>query len=337
MDIGVVVNFDGKRNIVYFNGESHEYPIGGMISEYARLHPAIIKPILLECPYNNDKVNSETVTSLLKWLFEKFTEKFPPVTANIVFTDFFNCIHENMNSNENERNEMFKELNKDIETDSVMKFILEDTQYTEFGMDDIGQMLLSAYAVYASSYVAFKYSFMMLASGDEYDEDKVMKFWSLYTDEIELQHIDFKIIFIEKSFCSVYTIKSSMSLILFEAAHVLDNETVFIKCQNCGEYFVPTGRSDARYCSYPSPQDISKSCKDIGAQVARAEKEKNDVATKSYRKVYMRYMTHLSRHPNDEEGRSKLKELTSGIKEWRKKMQDGTETVESFLDWLNDF
>ena len=64
---------------------------------------------------------------------------------------------------------------------------------------------------------------------------------------------------------------------------------------------------------------INKCCKEIGAQVARAEKEKNDVATKSYRKVYMRYMTHLSRHPNDEEKRNKLKELTSGIKEWRKK------------------
>ena len=47
---------------------------------------------------------------------------------------------------------------------------------------------------------------------------------------------------------------------------------------------LPEGRSDAVYCSYPSPQNIKKTCKEIGTQVARANKEKSDITTKGYRK-----------------------------------------------------
>ena len=75
----------------------------------------------------------------------------------------------------------------------------------------------------------------------------------------------------------------------------------------------------------------------MGAQNARAEKEKNDVATKSYRKVYMRYMVHMSRHPEDAEKRKKLDQLTEEVKIKRKESQNGVITEEQFLDWLNQF
>lgn len=38
-DVGLTVDYDGKRNIAYLNGEAIEYPIGAMMCEYARLSP----------------------------------------------------------------------------------------------------------------------------------------------------------------------------------------------------------------------------------------------------------------------------------------------------------
>ena len=128
-----------------------------------------------------------------------------------------------------------------------------------------------------------------------------------------------------------------MSLILFETAHVLDTQTPIVKCKNCGQYFVPTGRSDSIYCSYPSPQDSEKTCKDIGAQVSRSNKEKTDVTTKEYRKVYMRYKMLMRRHPEEAEYEEKFNQLTGEVKEWRNKLAHGMATTEEFLAWLTEF
>ncbi len=337
MDIGAMIEFDGKRNVLFFNERTYEYPIGGMIAEYARLHPTDIKPLIMRCPYLDDEITKEKAADLMMWFLGELIDVFEPVTANMVFTDFYNNIQDYMTASEEEKEMFIENCNKGIREDQIKQFILKDTPYTEFGLQNIGQMLLSAYSTYSLSYVSFKYSFMMLASEEKYEEDDVMKFWGLYKDNIELQHIDFKIMFMDSRFCSVYNIKSSMSLILFEAAHVFDNETKFAKCANCGEYFVLSGRSDAIYCSYPSPQDKEKPCNVIGAQITRAEKVRNDEATKEYRKVYGRYTTHLSRHPDDEDKKRKFDILRTEIKGWRNRLAHNQATMEEFFDWLNTF
>lgn len=81
----------------------------------------------------------------------------------------------------------------------------------------------------------------------------------------------------------------------------------------------------------------SKTCKEIGAQVTRANKEKNDVATKEYRKVYMKYKMITIRHPEDREGKKTFDRLVEEVKSWRKNMVNGTVTTEEFLEWLSGF
>ena len=101
--------------------------------------------------------------------------------------------------------------------------------------------------------------------------------------------------------------------------------------------FVPEGRSDIVYCTYPSPQNKEKSCREVGAQVARANKEKNDVVTGAYRKAYMRYKMMTKRHPHDKAKAQQFENLTEGMKEWRTKLAEGPGTNEDFLDWLSQF
>ena len=177
----------------------------------------------------------------------------------------------------------------------------------------------------------------MLASGEEYEEDQVMAFWGLYASNTDFQHIDFHIMFFDDAFHSIYTVKSSLSLILFEAAHAMDAQTKFVKCKNCGNYFVPVGRSDSVYCGYPSPQDETKECREVGANATRAKKMKNDVLTQEYRRLYMRLKMGIKRHPDDEALKERFSELTEGMKERKKQKEDGKLSVDSILEWLTSF
>jgi len=128
-----------------------------------------------------------------------------------------------------------------------------------------------------------------------------------------------------------------MSLIMFEAAHAMDAETKFVKCKNCGSYFVPVGRSDAVYCGYASPQDATKECREVGANATRARKMKNDTLTQEYRRLYMRLKMAIKRHPDDAALKEHLAELTEGMKAKRKEKEEGAISVDGILEWLTSF
>lgn len=337
MDTGLNVDFDGKKNIVLENGIIKEYPIGGMACEYARLRPMEIKPLILKNAYFQDTDLKKNGGHALMELYETCRAKFGVVTAVMIITDFSSFMADYKRANEEELKRLIDLQNADKDTNQIKSFILKDSGYDEFGISTIGQAMLSAYASYAISYVAFKHSFNMLATGEEYEEEQVMGFWGLYASNIDFQHIDFHIMFYDNSFHSIYTIKSSMSLILFEAAHAMDAGTKFVKCKNCGNYFVPVGRSDSVYCGYPSPQDETKECREVGANATRARKMKNDTLTQEYRRLYMRLKMSIKRHPDDEALKERFKELTEGMKVRKKQKEDGTISVDGILEWLTAF
>lgn len=337
MDIGLNVDFDGKKNVVMEGEIIKEYPIGGMICEYARLRPTEIKPLIMENPYFQDTDLKENGGHALMSLYEGLLDKFGVITAVMVITDISDSMADLNQADEEELKELLATMNEDKDTDQVKSFILKDTEYEMFGITTIGQALLTAYAEYAISYVTFKHSFNMLVSDEKYEENQVMAFWELYDSNMDFQHIGFRIMFYDNAFHSVYTIKSSLSLILFEASHAMDAETKFVKCKNCGNYFVPVGRSDSVYCGYPAPQDATKECRDIGANATRARKMKNDVLTQEYRRLYMRLKMAIKRHPDNAVLQEQFKELTEGMKVRKKQKENGTISVDGILEWLTSF
>ncbi|MBS5115162.1 MAG: hypothetical protein KHY88_05630 [Erysipelotrichaceae bacterium] len=330
---GLIVDFDGIRNIIMYHGLK-EYPIGGLVAEYARLHPTDLKEVILSYKGLDNYPSTDTIADFFPWFVDELESRFGIVTAVMVTFEFMDFVAMVLKKDYKDLTEYFKEISNE---DSVGQYIFDGSGFNSTGSSTNKQLLLSAYYWWAQSYVAFKHSFLMLASENKYDENQVMAFWSMFSENIDFQHIDFRIANYEGKFHSLYTIKSSMSLILFEAAHCLDNDVKFVKCENCGEYFVPEGRNDAIYCGYPSLQDKNKTCKEIGAQVTRANKEKNDIATKEYRRVYMKYKMITLRHPENREAIRIFEKLTSEVKILRKKLKNGTITTEDFLKWLNRF
>ena len=332
MDIGLHVEYDGKKNTVIAGEYIKEYPIGGMICEYARLHPKELKSLILKNPYFNEVNLEEKGPDALVWFYENLLELYGVVTAGIVVTDFADFIGDYVRATDEECKMLLDNLNADKDINEIKKFILEESGYSEFSVSTVGQAFLAAYSCYAYSFSIFRHTFDMLIADDEQFAPKLV---SMYCENVEFQHFDFRIMLYDGGFHSVYTIQSSLSLILFEAAHVIDLQIKIVKCKNCNQFFVPVGRADSVYCGYPAPQNSSKACRDIGAQVTRTKKLKNDVVTQEYRRLYMRLKMALKRHPDCVEFQEKFEQLTNGIKELRKLREEGEKSSDDIIEWLN--
>ena len=336
MDFGLVTWLDGKGYKVFFDGGIYEYPIGGLACEYSRFKPYTLKNVIMKCPVFGEAPSESTIDESAKWFSDILFKEYDLVTAIMILTDLSNLIHDYLWAEDKYKKQFMDDLNEGLQDDNVKQYILENSGLDRFCLNTMGAIYLSAYASFAVSYGAFRHSLNLLAN-DGGEQEQVDAFFDFFGDYTEMQHIDYRLALIEGKFAEIFTIKSSLSLILFETAHVMESETAIIKCKNCGQFFVPTGRSDSIYCSYPSPQNQEKTCKDIGAQVSRSNKEKTDVATKEYRKVYMRFKMLMRRHPEETSYEEQFDRLTSEVKEWRNKLAHGMATTEEFLAWLSEF
>lgn len=336
-DTGLHVEFDGNKNTVLGDGEVLEFPIGGMACEYARFHPTDVKQYIMKLSlFHNSDLKGNGADALLEF-FGFIREEHGYVIANIVMTDFMNFLSDYNRANEEELKMLLEDCNDNKDNDEIKKFILENSGYNKFGVETIGQAFLSAYVGYAQSYVMFKVMFNVLATDGQTKIGKAEHLIDLYCNNIEFQHIDFSIMLYDNAFHSVYTIQSSLSLIIFEAAHVMEKKVNLIKCKNCGNYFVPIGRADQVYCGYLSPQDNKRACRDIGAQNTLVKKRKNDESANEYRRIYMRYKMAIKRHPDDVELKRSFDLLTQGMKTRRKERELGKLSTDDILEWLSDY
>lgn len=338
LEYGLMVRYDGEENDVFYDGIK-KYHVGEMMCELARVHPSEIKPMIMGYEGFNKAIDIDNFGDAFNYLETQILEKYGPVAARIIISEFLQLGEEYYKNRDNP--EYVAGLNEIDESYSkIDEFILEDTGFSEFGYENIGHMLLTIYSQEVFSFVGFKYLFidtMEVCTGKEEGDDVSIKIMDLFGSLVGTQHIDFKLMCLEGDFASVYTIKTCMLLLAFEFVHCYQRNVLFCKCKNCGNYFVLAGRSDAVYCSYPDEKHGNKICKDIGAKITRANKEKNDISTKEYRRVYMRLSMYVKRHPADSFARKKLELLTDEVKKWRVDLANGATTVEDYLEWLKEF
>lgn len=350
--LGLSVIMKEKEYEVLKDGTYDVCPVGGLISEYIRLPIVKLKEIILNVPHKEIHFLPGNVTfdmwgDTIEYFAREIHENFTFVQEQIVMAELLHSVYEMKRSGYDENVTEIKEFNKKVESDEFyQKFVpIEALIYIESSYTVLDFFTEIYYCILKYYFLVGMLLMSVSRTYDKYgcynpkgvDTSKDDYIYQFFEDGVGTQDIDYKILFIDNELTPVYTLRSAMSLLLFDFAQVYKNNVGFVKCKNCGKYFVPVGRSDSIYCSFPLEEDSTKSCKDVGAQNARAEKEKNDVATKSYRKVYMRYMVHMSRHPEDAEKRKKLDQLTEEVKIKRKELQNGVITEEQFLDWLNQF
>ena len=323
-------------------GESKDYPVGGLITEFTNIYPPDIKDAILTCKkFFNYALYSDEASEGLVFLRGELEKKFGLATSAMIITEFLNILGDYSEAKKTDRVDELLEVTKKGVSPVIKDFVFENTGYSDIGFEDFGQSILTAYLSFSTSIAVVQFSFASLVDDDKYGHTDPERAYSLInsmcSDLIEAQHIDFRIIAYDNAYKRMYTINSAFSPLLFEVINCLEHEVHITKCKNCRKLFVPEGRKDTLYCSNPSPQNQNKTCREIGAQVARANKEKNDVVTKEYRKRYLAHKMKVRRHPGNIQYSRVLDELTTGMKEWREKLKDGSDTVEQFMEWLEKY
>ena len=113
---------------------------------------------------------------------------------------------------------------------------------------------------------------------------------------------------------------------------IVSDDTLKI-CQNCGKYFYPSKRRDAKYCDNLSPQDETKTCKEYGKYITQFNKIRSDEALRLYKQIYNSKANRIKRCDNP-----KLQEdLTVFIdqaNQWKNNLKNGTVKKEDYIAWL---
>lgn len=336
-EFGLPVIYDGKKYVTLWNEETLEYPVGGLLCELSRLHPGILKEVFDGYPERDLPNTRQNASDGLCWVFDKLSDVVTlPVHQAIIMGELVGYHEEYFDKPEERRHTLPELLNGDGGPGGaeITKFILKDTG-TEIFMDDtVGHYLSCLFAELANSLVMTIAAFHKIISAN--DENAIDLFLAVASDKIHFQRIDYKIAVMDGGLSSIYTIGNAISLFMFEVQHMLEHEVYPKKCQNCGEYFVPTGRRDARYCTYPSPQNRDRTCKEIGAQATRAKKEKEDDATREYRRKYMRLKMATRRNPDSTEASEEMETFIREAELWKGKVESGEASEADFIRWLKD-
>ena len=87
MDIGLRVEYDGKKNVVLAGEIIKEYPIGGLMCEYARLRPTELKEVILSNPFWSEENLSEKGGEALFAFYNDMVEKFDAIKEKITEID----------------------------------------------------------------------------------------------------------------------------------------------------------------------------------------------------------------------------------------------------------
>ena len=137
-----------------------------------------------------------------------------------------------------------------------------------------------------------------------------------------------------------YEISSLKDLFCVFFNYLLENKVTINKCKNCGKYFIPAKRPDAKYCENISPQNPNKTCKIIGAQLAFNEKRNSEVITYEDNKTRVALSMRVSRakQKNDiSEANRVSKHLEKYLSNYQKKLNSYNKhklSEDEFVNWI---
>lgn len=332
--------------------------MGALMAEYfSTFRPiwALDDMLQLREKYSDTELNMDNATEALYETQERLTS----ITGRIAACMFFYEILNHVSIAINEPEAMIEAINEPDESGAVEEVYLKPAGIDDFSIDNLGDALYTAYYFSSISYVMFSACMEMILSisdeeapgvesvDQEQDDvfsdlttsEKLDRFMQFYVDEKDMQNIACRVVLHGRAFVHEYEVTNSLSLLLFDFANAASHKpkTVFCVCKNCGRIFVPTGRADTKYCYYASPQDKTKTCSEIGPQIARARKIETDKATHEYRKLYMRLKMQAKRHPDEARYMDFITKLVAEGKEWRKRLEEDTESMGEYYDWLASF
>ena len=260
---GINVYYDNdknKPNIVFLSDETvRYYPDGGMLFEFIDDEVVYMMTEKLQnrvrlYPNYNDPLSVENITECFsKWLYYTLDEEDKPVATELFRSSFSESIH------------------RILENENAMQECSTVGEFMSACCDDF-LSYLQAFALFFDALAAD-------ASGeaDVFQKDIADIFkssaddlYETYKKKCSVRHKN------RRTQVETHNITNPIQLLDFEYSRLKKHNKSVKICQNCGRYFIPPKRNDTVFCQMPSPQNEKKTCQEIGPQIRRNEKRKNN-------------------------------------------------------------
>lgn len=152
-----------------------------------------------------------------------------------------------------------------------------------------------------------------------------------YPGRLSGEAIEYSIYFSSESnkFYENYSIESIDAFCLFAVTRLYSDGAVLRRCENCGDFFIPSSRADEIYCDKVIKDN--KSCKDIGY----TNKVKSDDLTKAYRTAYKTKNAYKVRNiKNSPDIQQKFENWVIRAKQKLQDAKDEKISADEFKAWL---
>ena len=278
---GINVYFNNQkdaRNIVFLPDTTYKYyDDGGMLfevigDEAIYMLTEKVQNMIKAFPDRYLDVTSENITAGFKWLYGTIEDDERPVATELFRSSFNDAIQQ-----------VLAGMSSPEDYESVAAFYMA---------------CYDLYSDHVKTFCVFVQAIAADASGfsDEFQHEVASVFvksaeelYECYSKKCTSQRIHGHV--------SVETVQITnfLQLLTFEYCRMKKMHKAVKECANCGRWFIPVGRVDSIYCTFPAPTHPGKTCREVGPQLRRAEKRRSDPREREHHKIICRLYNNVRR------------------------------------------
>lgn len=155
-----------------------------------------------------------------------------------------------------------------------------------------------------------------------------------YDEGMQKQHIAYLLDYKDNQYVSIYNIKTLDAVMAFELANLAESNILIKKCENCGKFFIPFLRADAKYCDRKSPQKRGKTCKQYAREEGWYTNLIEDEVRKLSRTIDSAKAMLVRRNPDNSKYAEALAKFRQKNKQWKNDLKNAVKTESEYKEWL---
>ncbi len=128
--------------------------------------------------------------------------------------------------------------------------------------------------------------------------------------------------------CESYDFSSLGAFLYFDLFRGVYSNYIPKKCDNCEKYFLIKSGKYTDYCENTSPQDKSKTCREVGSRKKYDDKCKTDPVWQTYNRAYK---AHYARYMKKKMTISEFEKWSAWAVEWRTKAENDEISLEEYI------
>ena len=136
-----------------------------------------------------------------------------------------------------------------------------------------------------------------------------------------------------------YEIHSLEDVLNIYFNYYVDSNICIKKCKNCNNYFIPSSRTDEKYCDNISPQNPNKTCKEYGAKKTYRDEIKSTPIKYEHNKTSQFYRMRINRAKIPKEKEQYQKKFNTYKDNYQKKKEKyNAHKLEelAFVEWIRN-